>query len=370
MVMKFFAACFFVLFATSLYAQQELRVYAKEDPNSKVLGELSYVDLARIEELPIPPERKKVVTYEVDKKALNACLDRNKAIKDKRKRKSKDNACQKKVKQKAIESWVDVPRKDIPEFIPIKSRIANIGYVRRADLARFKERASDQSGKYSSATGYVILEKSPNSPGKFNITIQNGPVSGRAEIAAGNVPVQHVGSRERFHYSEPGCTIDIDLFLRQVQVVETGCAEYHVGDLGFAGQYPRYDELKRVAESFNGEPTYKGSFRKFLWCPAGESSCEKIKDESGCKVEIVWSVDGSGVIERRCDEGVHKYRPMERMIPHRGDFLNGEKPIMWKTKRADMAKEWMIWYYYPKAERFKMVRMGDKPENAYMEIYE
>lgn len=359
--MKFFIPLYVFVMASVAFAQQNLPLFAKDNPESKKVAELTYVDVQSIEELPIPPLKKKVVSYEADKKKLKACQAEKTAKKVK--------ACQKKVKKKKVVKMVEVERTSPPEYIPVKTRLGE-GFVRRADLARFKERASDQSGKYSSLTGHVILEKSPNNPGKFNITIQNGPVNGRAEIAAGGVPVQHNGSHERFHYTEPGCTIDIDLFLRQVQVAESGCKEYHVGDFGFAGKYERYEELNRKAETFNGEMTYKGDYKKFMWCPAGESSCEKIKDEEGCKVEIVWSVDGTGMIERRCGEGVHKYRPMERMIPHREDFYNGEKPIMWKTKRADMAKEWMVWYNYPKAKRFKMVRFGDNAATAYMEIYE
>ena len=30
----------------------------------------------------------------------------------------------------------------------------------------------------------------------------------------------------------------------------------------------------------------------------------------------------------------------------------------------------MFWYFYPKAERFKMMRAGMREETAYMEIYE
>jgi hypothetical protein len=35
-----------------------------------------------------------------------------------------------------------------------------------------------------------------------------------------------------------------------------------------------------------------------------------------------------------------------------------------------MSNEWMLWYYYPKAERYKMVRAGNREDAAYMEIYE
>lgn len=58
---------------------------------------------------------------------------------------------------------------------------------------------------------------------------------------------------------------------------------------------------------------------------------------------------------------IHKYRPMERMIPHKSDFYRGEKPVMLKTKRMDMSNEWMVWSYYPKAKRFKMTRLGARP---------
>jgi hypothetical protein len=58
------------------------------------------------------------------------------------------------------------------------------------------------------------------------------------------------------------------------------------------------------------------------------------------------------------------------MIPRKRDFYKGEKPVVIKTKRTDMAGEWMIWYFYAKAERLKMVRAGMNEETAYMEIYE
>ena len=48
----------------------------------------------------------------------------------------------------------------------------------------------------------------------------------------------------------------------------------------------------------------------------------------------------------------------------------GEKPIALKTKRTDMSGEWMNWYFYPRAGRFKMMRSGQRYDAAYMEIYE
>lgn len=96
---------------------------------------------------------------------------------------------------------------------------------------------------------------------------------------------------------------------------------------------------------------------------------KKTKDENG-KVEIVWSVDGNGLIDRRTGDRVHTYRPYERIIPNKQEFYKDEKPITLKTKRTDMSSEWMIWYYYPKAKRFKMVRSGTRADVAYTEIYE
>ena len=72
----------------------------------------------------------------------------------------------------------------------------------------------------------------------------------------------------------------------------------------------------------------------------------------------------------KAGEDVHVYRPFEHMIPRKRDFYKGEKPVVIKTKRTDMAGEWMIWYFYAKAERLKMVRAGMNEETAYMEIYE
>ena len=332
---------FFMLFSSVafLFASQNLTVYKKDNPASKIIGTLSFID--SIEELPIPPKKQKKVKYVYDKK--------------------------KKQKKKVVK-YVEVEQKEPPEYVPVKTKFGK-GFVRRADLARFKEKASDLSGSYYSKTGVVILEKSPNFPGKFNVTILNGPENARAEIAAGNVTIKQYGPKSRFQYKEENCQIDLELFERKIQVVEHGCEEYHTEQFQFAGFYDRFEILKRKAESFKA-PEQSFTFKKFVWCPEGPASCEKIRDEEDCSVKIVWSVNGSGMIERRCNESVHKYRPFERMIPGKKDFLNGEKPIMLKTKRTDMSSEWMVWYFYPKAERFKMIRLNTRPDIAYTEIYE
>lgn len=323
-----------------LFAEETLPVYQKGNPKSRVLGYLGASD--KVVELPIPPKKKKVVEYVKQKNSK---------------------------KKKRIVKYVNVEPKEPPEFIPVKTKFAKKGFVRRADYSRFKERAKDLSGVYSSATGSVVLSKSPNSPERFNIRIQNGPESDRAEIEMGNVPARNVSGHMRFTYSEPGCNLEIDLFERKVRVAQKGCEEYNSGQASLSGNYEIYAEYRHRAEVFRDREV-RASFKKFTWCPEGPASCEKIRDEEDCSVEIVWSKDSQGIIERRCGDMVHKYRPMERMIPHKSDFYRGEKPVMLKAKRTDMANEWMVWSYYPKAQRFKMVRFGARPDIAYAEIYE
>ena len=332
--------CLFLSLCAFLFADQTLPVYQKENPQSRILGYLNASD--QVEELPIPPIKKKEVKYV-------------------KQRHSK--------KKKKVVRYVEVPRQEPPEYIPVKTRFAKKGYVRRADLARFKERSVDLSGIYSSKTGTVVLSKSPNSPGRFNIRIQNGDGPVRAEIAIGNLQAKEQFGHTRFEYVEDGCRIDIDLFERKVRVAERGCEEYDVANFKLEGIYDVYKEYRHRVEVFR-DPEVRQKFKKFLWCPEGPASCEKIRDEDGCDVEIVWSKDSQGMIERHCGDQVHKYRPMERMIPHKRDFYRGEKPVMIKAKRADMANEWMVWSYYPKAERFKMVRQGAREDIAYTEIYE
>lgn len=324
-----------------LYAGETLPVYQKENPDSKVLGLLLASD--KVVELPIPPKKKKVVKYVRQKNSK---------------------------KKKRVIQYVNEETKEPPEFIPVKTKFAKKGFVRRADLARFKERAKDLSGIYSSATGAVVLSKSPNFPGKFNIRIQNGSGTERAEIEVGNIPAREsAGGHTRFSYAEDGCSLEVDLFERKVRVAQKGCEEYNAPGSSLSGNYETYSEYRHRAEVFR-DREFSASFKKFTWCPEGPNSCERIRDEGDCTVEIVWSKDSQGMIERRCGEMVHKYRPMERMIPHKRDFFHGEKPVMLKTKRTDMAGEWMVWAYYPKASRFKMFRLGARPEIAYTEIYE
>lgn len=332
--------CLVVCLVAFLSAEQTLPVYQKANPQSRILGKLNAAD--KVEELPIPPKKKKVVKYVKVKNSK---------------------------KKKRVVKYVEVPPASPPEYIPVKTRFAKKGYVRRADLARFKERASDLSGIYSSATGAVTLSKSPNSPGRFNIRIQNGQGLSRAEFAAGNLPAKETMGHARFSFSEPGCQLDVDLFERKVRVAQKGCDDYNSKTNRLEGLYDSYAEYRHRAEVF-GDPEVREEYGKYIWCPEGPSSCEKIRDEDGCDVEIVWSKDSKGMIERHCGERVHKYRPMERMIPHKQDFFHGEKPIMIKAKRTDMANEWMLWSYYPEAKRFKMVRFGVRPDAAYTEIYE
>lgn len=331
---------FLLLSVAFLFAEETLPVYQKGNAKSRILGNLGASD--KVVELPIPPKKKKVVEYVKQKNSK---------------------------KKKRVVKYVNVEPKEPPEFIPVKTKFAKKGFVRRADFSRFKERAKDLSGVYSSATGSVVLSKSPNSPERFNIRIQNGPENGRAEIEMGNIPARNVSGHMRFSYSEPGCNLEVDLFERKVRVAQKGCEEYNSKVASLSGNYESYAEYRHRAEVFR-DKEFRISFKKFTWCPEGPASCEKIRDEEDCTVEIVWSKDSQGIIERRCGEMVHKYRPMERMIPHKSDFYREEKPVMLKTKRTDMANEWMVWSYYPKAQRFKMVRLGARPDIAYTEIYE
>jgi uncharacterized protein YndB with AHSA1/START domain len=241
-------------------------------------------------------------------------------------------------------------------------------WVKRADLARFKQASLDLSGEYASSTGSVILKKSPTNPRYFSFTIQNGPFGGRAELEASNVELRESNGHARLTYTEEGCTVDIAIADRKVRVAQRGCSEYNVGNYKLEGEYNTYKGNRRVVETFN-MPEQSFKYKKYLWCGSGFDSCEKVKDDNGT-VTITWSKDGNGFIERAAGEDSHIYRPFEHVIPHKRDFYNGEKPIAIKTKRTDMAGEWMIWYFYPKAERFKMVRAGMREDIAYMEIYE
>lgn len=329
---------FFVAFA---FSQETLPVYkmVKKKINEETpVGELAKSDW--IKEMPIPKEKVKKVSYVKDKKSK---------------------------KKKKVVKWVEQEPKTPPTYVPIDCKFGKV-FVRRADLARFQQAAQDISGEYASATGSIFLKKSPNNPKKFNIVIQNGPEGSRAEIEMGNVASQENANQIRMTYSEPGCTVDVAVINRQVKVAQKGCKEYNAGQYTLEGDYSTYKGNTRKVETFDmPEKTFK--FSKYLWCGSGFDSCEKVKDDNG-KVYITWSKNGKGFVERKAGETVHVYRPFEHVIPHKDAFYKGEKPIAIKTKRTDISGEWMIWYFYPKAERLKMVRAGLPEDRAYMEIYE
>jgi hypothetical protein len=348
------------LFASFSFAQEALSVYKKTrgqiDEDTPV-GSLLFTDY--IKELPIPMDSVKKVTV-VKEKVV---------IKDKKGNVKKDKKGNPKTKmqRKRVVTWEKVQPSEPPRFVPIQCKLGEV-WVKRADLARFKQASLDLSGEYASSTGSVILKKSPTNPRYFSFTIQNGPFGGRAELEASNVELRESNGHARLTYTEEGCTVDIAIADRKVRVAQRGCSEYNVGNYKLEGEYNTYKGNRRVVETFN-MPEQSFKYKKYLWCGSGFDSCEKVKDDNGT-VTITWSKDGNGFIERAAGEDSHIYRPFEHVIPHKRDFYNGEKPLAIKTKRTDMAGEWMIWYFYPQAQRFKMVRAGMREDTAYMEIYE
>ena len=348
------------LFASFSFAQESLSVYKKNrgqiDENTPV-GSLLFTDY--IKELPIPMDSVKKVTV-VKEKVV---------VKDKKGRVKKDKKGNPKTKmqRKRVVTWEKVQPSEPPRFVPIQCKLGEV-WVKRADLARFKQASLDLSGEYASSTGSVILKKSPTNPRYFSFIIQNGPFGGRAELEASNVELRESNGHARLTYTEDGCTVDIAIADRKVRVAQRGCSEYNVGNYKLEGEYNTYKGNRRVVETFN-MPEQSFKYKKYLWCGRGLDSCEKVKDDNGT-VTITWSKDGNGFIERAAGEDSHIYRPFEHVIPHKRDFYNGEKPLAIKTKRTDMAGEWMIWYFYPQAQRFKMVRAGMREDTAYMEIYE
>ena len=348
------------LFSSFSFAQESLSVYKKNrgqiDENTPV-GSLLFTDY--IKELPIPMDSVKKVTV-VKEKVV---------VKDKKGRVKKDKKGNPKTKmqRKRVVTWEKVPPSEPPRFVPIQCKLGEV-WVKRADLARFKQASLDLSGEYASSTGSVILKKSPTNPRYFSFIIQNGPFGGRAELEASNVELRESNGHARLTYTEDGCTVDIAIADRKVRVAQRGCSEYNVGNYKLEGEYNTYKGNRRVVETFN-MPEQSFKYKKYLWCGSGFDSCEKVKDDNGT-VTITWSKDGNGFIERAAGEDSHIYRPFEHVIPHKRDFYNGEKPLAIKTKRTDMAGEWMIWYFYPQAQRFKMVRAGMREDTAYMEIYE
>ncbi len=341
-------------------AQETLNVYEKKQGQineETPFGSIVFTDW--IKEMPIPQDSVKKVRVVKEKVPM---LDKKgREVKDKKGR------VKMKTRRRKVVTWELREPSEPPKYVPIQCKLGAV-WVKRADLARFKQASMDLSGEYASATGSVILKKSPTNPRYFSFTIQNGPLSGRAELEASNVELRESNGHARLTYTEDGCTVDIAVADRKVRVAQRGCAEYNVGNYKLEGEYNNYKGNRRIVETFN-MPEQSFKYKKYLWCGSGFDSCEKVKDDNGT-VTITWSKDGNGFIERQAGDAVHVYRPFEHVIPHKRDFFQGEKPLAIKTKRTDMAGEWMIWYFYPKAERFKMVRAGMREDIAYMEIYE
>ena len=352
--------CLVAVFSSLAFSQETLNVYKKTasgiDENSP-LGTLTFTD--EIRELPPPMDSVKKVTVVKEKVEIK---DRKGNVKRDKKGRPKT-----KIQRKRVVIWEKVEPKEPPRFVPIKCKLGEV-WVKRSDLARFKQASMDLSGEYASPSGSVFLKKSPTNPRYFSFTIQNGPFGYRAELEASNVELRESNGHARLTYKEEGCTVDIAIADRKVKVAQNGCSEYNVGGNKLEGEYNTYKGNRRVVDTFN-MPEKSFKYKKYLWCGSGFDSCEKVKDDNG-PVTITWSKGGNGFIEREAGGDVHTYRPFEHVIPHKRDFYNGEKPIAIKTKRTDMAGEWMIWYFYPQAERFKMVRAGMREDTAYMEIYE
>lgn len=353
----FFAFVFAVSFG---FAQETLTVYKKVNSQideSNPAGQLQFTDW--IKELPIPQDsvkKTRVVKEKVE-------------VKDKKGRVKKDKKGRPvmKVKKKKVTYYELVTPTEPPRFIPIDCKFGTL-WVKRADLARFRQASMDLSGEYASNSGSVFLKKSPTNPRLFSIVIQNGPFGNRAELEASNLEIRESNGHARLTYKEDGCTVDVAVVNRQVKVAQTGCDEYNVGQYTLAGEYKDFKGNRRVVETFN-MPEQSFTYKYFKWCDSGFDSCKEEKDENG-KVTITWSKGGNGFIERKAGEEVHTYRPFEHVIPHKRDFFKGEKPIAIKTKRTDISGEWWIWYFYPKAERLRMVRAGMREDIAQMEIYE
>lgn len=352
---------FLVFFAVSLcFSQEKLSVYKKTggvvDENTPA-ATLQLSDW--IKELPFPQDSIKKTRIVKEKVA----------VKDKKGKVKKDKNGRPKMKvvKKKVVYYELVTPSEPPRFVPVDCKYGQL-WVKRADLARFKQASLDISGEYGSSTGRVVLKKSPTNPRLFSVIIQNGPESGRAELEASNIEMRDANGHGRMTYSEDGCTVDIAIVNRQVQVAQKGCSEYNVGSYTLAGDYKEFRGNRRVVETFNMQEQ-SFTYKKFKWCDSGFDSCKEEKDENG-KVTITWSKGGNGFVERKAGEEVHTYRPFEHVIPHKRDYYKGEKPLAIKAKRTDISGEWWIWYFYPKAERFRMVRAGMREDIAQMEIYE
>lgn len=351
---------FVFLCVSFCFAQEELFVYKKvnnEIDESNPSGKLYKMDW--IKELPIPPQKVQKVTWVKEKVE----------VKDKKGRvvKDKKGKPKMKTKKKKVVTWVEVEPTEPPTFVPVDCKFGSV-WVRRADLARFQQAAKDISGEYASSTGSVTLKKSPTNPRYFSIIIQNGTADERAEIEMGNLEIREANGHVRFNYHEDGCIVDVAVVDFKLKVAQRGCEDYNDGKYKLEGEYNTYKGNVRKVESFN-IPEQAFTYKYFQWCDSGFDSCKEEKDENG-KVTITWSKGGNGFIERKAGEEIHTYRPFEHVIPHKRDFYKGEKPQVIKTKRTDISGEWWIWYYYPKAERFRMVRAGMREDIAQMEIYE
>ena len=136
------------LFASFSFAQESLSVYKKNrgqiDENAPV-GSLLFTDY--IKELPIPMDSVKKVTV-VKEKVV---------VKDKKGRVKKDKKGNPKTKmqRKRVVTWEKVQPSEPPRFVPIQCKLGEV-WVKRADLARFKQASLDLSGEYASSTGSVI----------------------------------------------------------------------------------------------------------------------------------------------------------------------------------------------------------------------
>ena len=340
------------LFSASSFAQMKLDVYKKingEIDENRPLGYLMSSDA--LKELPIPKDRIPHETYVDVQEQVRVGKNKFKTV----------------TKKQKITTYEEVEPKAPPRYVPVNCKFGDV-WVKRSELERFMLEYTDLSGEYVSETGRVVLKSSPSNASRFNIIVQNGKNDDVAEIEMGNLEKKNINGHARFVYKEDGCAVGVDVYNRVVRVAQRGCEDYNAGEYTLAGNYPTFKGNNRIVETFNLD-SYSFSYPKYLWCASGYDTCEPLKDEHGT-VNITWSKDGHGTIERRAGNSVHTYRAMERVIPHKRDYYMGEKPIALKTKRTDMSGEWMNWYFYPRAGRFKMMRSGQRFDAAYMEIYE
>lgn len=360
LILKKFLFSVLFVFTAFAFSQETLSVFRKYQntvDESNPAGSLIVSDW--IKELPPPQDSVKKFRFEKDTVYV---MKKGKKVYDK---KGKPKF---KVKKKKVYYWETVESSEPPKYLPIQCKFGDDLWVKRADLARFKQASQDLSGVYASNSGTVTLKKSPTNPRLFTVVIQNGPFGNRAEFEASNVEARESNGNIRMSFSEEDCTVDIAVVNRKVKVAQRGCTAYNVGSYTLEGDYNTFKGNRRAVETFNF-PEQSFTYKYFKWCDSGFDSCKEEKDENG-KVTVTWSKGGNGFIERKAGDEVHTYRPFENVIPHKRDFFKGEKPLVIKTKRTDISGEWWIWYFYPKAERFRMVRAGMREDIAQMEIYE